>query len=369
MREKRLKNRKFKKRILLYSIVMVALCIIFNVYIFFTLVSFEKNQTNNVLKDAVRKIDDKTLTSYLKDNNLSEDLLDDYKKLVKSDDIEFVKSEGEIFNVVINGRILFTIETKVIAEKTKLAFFSYQEREIIKIEPELERGFIYYDVVVPSNFTIYADGEKIEGKNVKEENYKNLDFMYYNDSMPKMVTYQLNNLDSEKKITVKDFYGNDVDLKENNNKYFVDEYYLSVDTLDKLKEKLTNVLDISDVAHKWSLFMTKDLSGSRYGFYTMAKYLIEGTSQYEMAYSWATGIDITFTSRHTLKNPTFTDESINNFKIYSDSAFSCEITLTKNMVVNGKDQPDKMHDVLYFIKDNSGSWKLMSIQSVGDVDE
>ena len=43
-------------------------------------------------------------------------------------------------------------------------------------------------------------------------------------------------------------------------------------------------------------------------------------------------------------------------------AFSCEIYLEKNMIVNGKDQLDVMHDYIYFIKDN-GVWKVVNIKA------
>jgi len=82
----------------------------------------------------------------------------------------------------------------------------------------------------------------------------------------------------------------------------------------------------------------------------------------KQAYNWAHGIDINFTSRHKLKDPTFTNEKLHNFTIYSKDAFSCEIYLEKNMIVNGKDQLDVMHDYIYFIKDN-GVWKVVNIKA------
>ena len=39
-----------------------------------------------------------------------------------------------------------------------------------------------------------------------------------------------------------------------------------------------------------------------------------------------------------------------------------EIYLEKNMIVNGKDQLDVMHDYIYFITDN-GVWKVVNIKA------
>ena len=83
------------------------------------------------------------------------------------------------------------------------------------------------------------------------------------------------------------------------------------------------------------------------------------------AYKWATGIDITFISAHQLLSPTFTNQKTENYEIYSENAFSCEIYLEKNMKVNGKTMQDKMHERMYFVydKENSG-WKLVNMQSI-----
>jgi len=84
---------------------------------------------------------------------------------------------------------------------------------------------------------------------------------------------------------------------------------------------------------------------------------------YDMAYGWSHNVDITFVSSHRLKNPVFTNESVKNFIIYNDNAFSCEVYLEKNMVVSGKDKVDVMHDRLYFIY-YEGGYKLVDIKSL-----
>ena len=84
---------------------------------------------------------------------------------------------------------------------------------------------------------------------------------------------------------------------------------------------------------------------------------------YKRIYDWAHGIDITFTSRHTLKNPTFTNEKLSNFVIYSDKAFSVDVTLEKNMTVKGEDRVMKMNDRLSFVY-YDGGWKLISMESI-----
>lgn len=353
----------FKKSLLIYSGVALLLGFIFLIYIFITLKDYEGMQSGNFLRNTITSLSDDELKGYLTENNLEESLLEEYKKQINSKDLKFAKKDEDTFTVSLNNRILFLVETKVIREGTKLGLFSYEEREATKIIPSLERGLIYYDVTIPSNYTLLVDGKEFDGTS-KEEKYEGLDFMYENDSMPYMVTYEVNNLSKEVDLEVKDFNDKKVDLKQNKYKYTVEDYIINVDTYEDAKKYLDGEIDVWEVAHNWSLFLSRDLKGNRWGFTTITNYLIPKTSMYQMAYNWAHNIDIMFISAHTLDNPTWTNEKLSNFKVYGKDAFSCEVYTEKNMTLkNGQKQVDKMHDYLYFIKNNN-EWKLINIKSV-----
>ena len=363
------KKNLFKKSLLVYSLIILLLVFAFGIYVYFILVKYENNQTGNFLKSTINSLSDDTLREYLSTNKQDNNLLDSYKKMIRSKDLEFKKGEDDnTFIASLNDRVLFTIKTKVVNEVTKLAIFSYQEREVEEIIPELKRGLVYYDVIVPSNFKIYVD-DKVVGEKVKEEEYPNLDYMYYNDSMPKLTTYEVNNLDGEKEIIVKDAFDNKITLTKEKNLYTTDIRSIKVETIEEAKKYLSDLPDISTIAHNWSLYLTRDLTGGYHGFNNIiSNYLISGTDIYKMAYNWGHSVDILFTSKHTLGNPPFQNESIKNFEIYGDSAFSCEIYSEKIMIVSRKEQRDIMHDYLYFIK-NNGEWKLINIKSIGDKNE
>lgn len=59
--------------------------------------------------------------------------------------------------------------------------------------------------------------------------------MYYNESMPTLVKYEINNLDSEKEITIKDYNGNVVDVNEENFVYQNKDYFIKTSTLEEAK--------------------------------------------------------------------------------------------------------------------------------------
>ena len=118
---RRINRRKnnFKKSLLIYTGVLGVLAIVFLIYIFVTLVSYEDHQMNNFLKNTIHDLSDEELISYLEDNDLSSDLLDTYKKITKSDDFVYEKVDDDTYDIYLNDRLIFTISSKVVDTKTK----------------------------------------------------------------------------------------------------------------------------------------------------------------------------------------------------------------------------------------------------------
>ena len=86
--------------------------------------------------------------------------------------------------------------------------------------------------------------------------------------------------------------------------------------------------------------MTNDLAFSR-----IRGYLIPGSYQYEVAQKYATGVDITFTSRHTLDDPAFTGNTVTNFVWITEDCFSVDISFVKHMRLwYGTPVDDAMND-------------------------
>ena len=85
----------FKKSLIIYSGIAAILVVVFLVYIFLTLKSYEDEQTTNVIKNTILSLDDNILKGYLKDNNQSEDLLDEYKKQINDKDVKVIKKDKD----------------------------------------------------------------------------------------------------------------------------------------------------------------------------------------------------------------------------------------------------------------------------------
>ena len=114
--------------------------------------------------------------------------------------------------------------------------------------------------------------------------------------------------------------------------------------------------------------MTNDLIGQTNGYYKMEEHLIKDSYLAEKAFKWATGIDITFTSIHTLENPPFKNEVVTDYVRYSDKCFSCVIKFEKPMHLNsGQTVVDSMNSTFYFVnmaeEGKTPDWKILSIRA------
>ncbi len=222
-----------------------------------------------------------------------------------------------------------------------------------------------YKVMIPSTYTLTANGKTVDpagALRTETDDFKEIEA--YCDTVPADLTYDMV------------FLSNNVDFKitDQNGKELSYEMKNRCITLElqptgaAVPEELSAEIDVLDVAHKWSLFMTNDLIGTTNGYNIMAEYLIKDSYLAEKAYKWATGIDITFTSIHTLDNPPFKNEVVTDYVRYSDKCFSCLVKFEKPMYLNsGKTVVDSMNSTFYFVniaeEGAAADWRIISIRA------
>lgn len=207
-------------------------------------------------------------------------------------------------------------------------------------------SFKEYKITVPSTFTVKGkEAIPVPTENtVQIEDYENL-CDYFSD-LPVLCSYDLFILEGgEFPLTITDNYGQNVDISQMGDRIEITRP-IGIDTVPAA---ITNPPDALEITKMWSMFMTDDLYGGYHGFNTMAQYLFKGSSQYSRAWEWATGIDITFTSIHTLSDPPFTKVEIGNYVLYNENCFSCEVLLEKPLHLStGDDIIDTIHSVFFF---------------------
>ena len=227
--------------------------------------------------------------------------------------------------------------------------------------------FTDYQITVPSNYTIRG-AEAVSPELASVEPIQELIYVKeYCKDVPDRATYRLSLLAETPNFTILDPSGNEVDYTLEGRKITVEG--------PAPQATLPAGMDVNplDVAKLWSLFMTADLSGANYGYGQISPYLVKGSYLQDVAWKWATGIDITFTSAHTLKDPQFQVEEVSNYVVYSEDCFSCDIRLEKTMVLTrtGEEVKDVINSRFYFVNyddtDNGISdphWVLVDYQEI-----
>lgn len=351
-------KRKFKKFYKFYVIILFLLSVVAVSNVFFSLKKYESNQPEKFIQNKLISLNEEQIKQLFKNNTEYEketDLTGNIKSYFKAKDYKIKKQDNFLYEILVNDKKVLDIILNSKKHINKFGLISYDELEIKEIKTNENQEFLSYVIMVPSSYNVKIND--IDATLTSEEKIADFEDGYEYASIPKINKYEIHNLTKipDIKITynneqVKFEKNNIIDLSKNFNKY------------DSLKDANID-FDVLKFAENWSLFLTNDLSGAMHGLDTITKDLINKTKLYNHAYKWATNVDITFTSKHQLKNPVFTNEKISNIIVYNDSSFSCDVYLEKNMIVVGKDKIDKFNSTLYFIKYNN-EWKVINMKGV-----
>ncbi len=383
MNEKKAKT-KFQKFLMIYASILGILMVSFLIYVGSSLVKYEKNQIENYLQNTIKKLQKestkKTLATpiengiavnkskFEKENVNIESILEEILKEEESITYQPTSDSTEdnpVYKVYYKENPILQIELDGTKKIHRLGLLTFSEWEVKSIKSSMENGLYNYTLELPSTYKVTVNGMELTDEDKTEEiKNENLEEVAKYVEIPTNITYEIKGLWSIPKINITDEQGNEVEYKQVGNKITKEIEFQKVEDEETAKTKIENIPDIMNIAKDWSLFLSKDLTGDKYGYGTIKKYVIEGSNLSKYAYSWATGIDITFTSSHTLDNPTFTDERIENFEIYNENAFSCEVYVIKHMIIKGnKKLEDTMHDRMYFARINN-EWKLVNMEAL-----
>lgn len=368
---KRWKRKSLYKKSMIIFIVLLIICtLVFLGYVTNTMIEYENSQVNNHIKKLVTSgelaknidIKDYDVNKYDKSKNSAEEGL---KELLKSSDVKIEKSnlkKGNSYDLYIEDALIAIVTLKKTGSHSKMLILTIDEWEVENIETNFDRGIYYYDVNIPKSYKLYINDKEVKDS-YEESDIEGLENLTKYIEINKTRIYKLDNFVSKPEIVIKDNKDKKIDYKLKNNKIEITKEFKKYDSYDEVKKELNGEIDVLKLAKNWSLFLTDDLKGPWHGFTLLTPYLINESYMYQMAYNWSHNVDITFVSSHSLKNPVFTNEKVKNCTVYNENAFSCEVYLEKNMIVNGQDKTDIMHDYLYFIN-YEGGWKLVDMKAV-----
>lgn len=376
MSKRKKKMTGYKKSLLIWFLLLLIASEACLIYVSTTLKMYEKGNIEGYMTSLIKDMKTASkvgnINKYLSYNKVeskyekNSSFEEGYKELFNESKLSYKKNDKEsTYDIYADDTMIasVTLDSKKVR---RLGILSFEEYSIKEIETYSKNGIYNIDVYVNSNYDLYINDIKVSDDDLlsKEEIKENSE-VYDKVDLPYENHYKITNLTKKPKIKVMNG-NNEVKVTNEKSNYYGVTYF-KTDDKDAAFEKLTNKdYDPLTFAKNWSLFLTADLPGERYGLYTLTPNLVEGTALYKRAYSWATNVDITFTSMHTLDKDTFTNVKMNGFTVYNENAFSVDIYLEKNMtLVNGEKRVDTLNDTFYYAYID-GAYRLITMKSKGD---
>jgi hypothetical protein len=376
MSKRKKKMTGYKKSLLIWFLLLLIASEACLIYVSTTLKMYEKGNIEGYMTSLIRDMKTASkvgnINKYLSYNKVeskyekNSSFEEGYKELFNESKLSYKKNDKEsTYDIYADDTMIasVTLDSKNVR---RLGILSFEEYSIKEIETYSKNGIYNIDVYVNSNYDLYINDIKVNDEDlVSKEEIKEYSEVYDKVDLPYENHYKITNLTKKPKIKVMNG-NNEVKVTNEKSNYYGVTYF-KTDDKDAAFEKLTNKdYDPLTFAKNWSLFLTADLPGERYGLYTLTPNLVEGTALYKRAYSWATNVDITFTSMHTLDKDTFTNVKMNGFTVYNENAFSVDIYLEKNMtLVNGEKRVDTLNDTFYYAYID-GAYRLITMKSKGD---
>ena len=376
MSKRKKKMTGYKKSLLIWFLLLLIASEACLIYVSTTLKMYEKGNIEGYMTSLIKDMKTASkvgnINKYLSYNKVeskyekNSSFEEGYKELFNESKLSYKKNDKEsTYDIYADDTMIasVTLDSKKVR---RLGILSFEEYSIKEIETYSKNGIYNIDVYVNSNYDLYINDIKVSDDDLlSKEEIKEYSEVYNKVDLPYENHYKITNLTKKPKIKV--MSGNDEIKVTNEKSTYYGVSYFKTDDKDAAFEKLTNKdYDPLTFAKNWSLFLTADLPGERYGLYTLTPNLVEGTALYKRAYSWATNVDITFTSMHTLDKDTFTNVKMNGFTVYNENAFSVDIYLEKNMtLVNGEKRVDTLNDTFYYAYID-GAYRLITMKSKGD---
>lgn len=376
MSKRKKKMTGYKKSLLIWFLLLLIASEACLIYVSTTLKMYEKGNIEGYMTSLIRDMKTASkvgnINKYLSYNKVeskyekASSFEEGYKELFNESKLSYKKNDKEnTYDIYADDTMVasVTLDSKKVR---RLGILSFEEYSIKEIETYSKNGIYNIDVYVNSNYDLYINDIKVSDDDLlSKEEIKEYSEVYDKVDLPYENHYKITNLTKKPKIKVMNG-NNEVKVTNEKSNYYGVTYF-KTDDKDAAFEKLTNKdYDPLTFAKNWSLFLTADLPGERYGLYTLTPNLVEGTALYKRAYSWATNVDITFTSMHTLDKDTFTNVKMNGFTVYNENAFSVDIYLEKNMtLVNGEKRVDTLNDTFYYAYID-GAYRLITMKSKGD---
>lgn len=361
------KKSVFKIGFMIYLLVAAALCTAFLVYVWNTMLKYESMQPEGAMERFVAEItvEDMDFTKVEKPSEFEDEniLVEQMRKKLDGATLHFKQREGSydakapVFDVYDEEDLLYTVTLGEVREIRMMFILSASEWEITSVIPNVTLGEYTVDITVPDNYRVTVNG--ISLNTVLHDGVtapiKELEYSAEYTEVPGLVSYHIDRLINQPELEVFDRRGAKVDVSDMGNRIVIDSF-----PTEEIPEELKEY--VLDAAKTYSNFFSRDLEGCERSTKPIRHLFPEDSYYLEMAENYRRH-DMWMYSGHNA--PAFDKETVENYTVYSDCLFSCEISFEKTMTLlkGGGKRVDTVHDIYYFVKID-GDWLIADIQAV-----
>lgn len=254
---------------------------------------------------------------------------------------ETYTSDSPVYAVNKDGKAVATVS---LVKSTQKGPFNMDVWEIQKVDNLLSEKEDY-TITAPSNSTVYVNDIKLTEDNIVQKDIAISDLANSANyvTVPTMVKYMVSGLITKPKITAVGGVFNSELTATNENEQSVRFSFESNQDFNSTQEP--RIIDITKIYGKYVINDVK--------FSSISPYVIESSYAYKFLKS--VGSTNIWYSSHTA--PEFVDLSVNNYQMYTDSCFSCDVSFTLKFTTSIKtfEYPTKLR--YYFVKTNN-TWYI-----------
>ncbi|MCD8332077.1 MAG: hypothetical protein LUB63_06090 [Oscillospiraceae bacterium] len=384
------KTSLFTKLYLLYVFLLLALCLAVFLYVRSSLLLYENSQPEVFMDTLLEQLaqgggerveqmcfPDSGDSPFEDAQQLRQSLSSTLQtaQLTWSADSQSYNSAQPVYQICADGEPLLSVHLYVESSVTRMGIltistWALDSAALIQSDTAFlqEDGSYACTVWTSSEYTVLVNGvaltqeQQVDGT----ESLEQLKTVSAYTDVPQLVCYQVDELRFSPTVTVLDGQGQQVQIEEEEGGTVRAEPVFSS---SQEGETMAAQVDVLGITETWSKLMTDDLGGARHSVAQVQRYLIPDSYLYEMAGAYASGIDITFVSNHSLDG--FTGEKVSNCIQYSQSCFSCDVYFEKNMTLtkDGSTRTDVFYSRVYFVLISDETladpgWYMADMQSI-----
>ncbi|MCM1119273.1 MAG: hypothetical protein NC543_07935 [bacterium] len=366
----RTKKKQRKKRSLywvmlgLYTAALLVLCWSFLIYTDKSLMQYEASQPGKKMEDYIAELrqmaSEGSLTQHIsmpKPQNAFEtaemygDLyaaqLDGTEDYTYEKDPESYLAEEPVYTVAADSVPVARVTLSASDAHVIFGILTIMDWDIREVSPILTQKPRDYTLCIPDCYQVSVNGillgsESLTGKETPYPAFANVSPYV---KMPVLVEYQVSGLLAEPSIEILDAAGQAVAFSPDEQGNIYVDYHKEKQQMPEEYER-----EALKMAQTWENFMTRDLAGPLNGLDTIQKYLIRDSYYWDIAESYARGVDITFISSHTLPASPYSDIAVTDYIPYGEDCYSCHIYFKKTMLLNsGSRRTNTIDSTFYFV--------------------